>query len=180
MATVTLIIGGARSGKSRLAEELALSHGPPLAYLATGSAGDAEMAARIARHQSRRGPDWTTIEEPMRLPDTVRGAAARYRVILVDCLTLWISNLLLDYESTYSRDEVPAMVLADVRSLTDVLRQVEVPVVLVSSEVGMGIVPDNRLGRLFRDLAGEANEMVAGVADQVYVCFAGVPLKIKG
>lgn len=180
MATVTLVIGGARSGKSKLAEELAMGHGAPLAYIATGSAGDAEMVERIRRHQERRGSDWTTVEEPLRLPDAVRGAAARHQALLIDCLTLWLSNLLLEYERTSPLDEVPVLVLAEVRSLAEALRQSEVPVVIVSSEVGMGIVPDNRLGRLFRDLAGEANELMACVADQVYVCFAGLPLKIKG
>jgi adenosylcobinamide kinase/adenosylcobinamide-phosphate guanylyltransferase len=180
MAIVTLVMGGARSGKSRTAEELALGNGPPLAYIATGIAGDDEMAERIARHQDRRGTDWVTIEEPMELPDAVLKAAAGHRAVLVDCLTLWLSNLLLNYEAALPWEEVSAAVLADVRRLADVLRQVEVPVIIVSSEVGMGIVPDNRLGRLFRDLAGEANEMVAGVADEVYACFAGIPMKLKG
>jgi adenosylcobinamide kinase/adenosylcobinamide-phosphate guanylyltransferase len=180
MATTIFITGGTRSGKSRLAEDIARRFGTPLAYLATGSAGDAEMTARIARHQARRGPDWTTIEEQMRLPDALRRAADRFNAILVDCLTLWITNLLLDYESTFPKDDVAGMVLADVRSLVETLKQVNVPVIIVSNEVGMGIVPDNALARTFRDLAGEANELVAAAADEVYVMFSGLPLKLKG
>lgn len=180
MAIVTLVMGGVRSGKSRLAEELALGHGTPLAYIATGAAGDAEMAERIARHQDRRGPCWTTIEEPVDLPGALRQTAAGHKAILVDCLTLWLSNLLLQYEASLHLEEVSAAVLADVRTLAEALRQLDVPVIIVASEVGMGIVPDNRLARLFRDLAGEANEMVGAVADQVYICFAGIPMKLKG
>jgi adenosylcobinamide kinase/adenosylcobinamide-phosphate guanylyltransferase len=180
MASVTLVMGGARSGKSRLAEELARAHGAPLAYIATGSAGDAEMAERIARHRSRRGADWRTIEAPMALADAIREAAANHRAILVDCLTLWLSNLLLRYEAALPWEEVAPRVLAHVAELAEELRRTTVPVVLVTSEVGMGIVPENRLGRLFRDLAGEANETVAAAADQVYICFAGIPMKIKG
>jgi adenosylcobinamide kinase/adenosylcobinamide-phosphate guanylyltransferase len=180
MASTILVMGGARSGKSRLAEELARAHGAPLAYIATGSAGDAEMAARIARHQGRRGADWTTVEEPLELVAAIRQAAAGHRAILVDCLTLWLSNLLLRYEPFLPQEELASRVLAHVAELTEQLRRTTVPVVLVASEVGMGIVPENRLARLFRDLAGETNEMVAAAADQVHVCFAGIPMKIKG
>ena len=180
MATTIFITGGARSGKSKLAEEATQRFGAPLAYIATGSAGDGEMTARIARHRARRGPDWTTIEEPMRLPAAIRQAGGRFNAILVDCLTLWITNLLLDYESTFPKDDVAGMILADVRSFVEACRQVSVPVVIVSNEVGMGIVPDNALARKFRDLAGEANELVAAAADEVYVMFSGVPLKLKG
>lgn len=180
MSQITLVTGGARSGKSRLAEELARAHGSPLLYIATGSAGDAEMAERIARHQARRGSDWTTIEEPFELAAVIRQADAGYSAILVDCLTLWLSNLLFRYESSLPWEEVASQLLAHVAELATELKQAAVPVVLVSSEVGMGIVPENRLARLFRDIAGEANGMVAAVAHEVHVCFAGIPMKIKG
>ena len=173
MANVTFIMGGARSGKSRMAEELARRHGAPLGYLATGSAGDAEMAERIGRHRERRGPDWQTLEEPLELLGVIAGHDGWFRAVLVDCLTLWLTNLLLHHGG-------PAEPLARVRELCAAFPTLQTPLVIVSNEVGMGIVPDNPLGRTFRDLAGEANELVAAAADEVYAVFAGLPLKLKG
>lgn len=173
MAKVTFITGGARSGKSRLAERLAAAYGAPLGYLATGRAGDAEMAARIARHQSRRGPDWQTMEEPLDVAGVLSGHDGWFRGVLVDCVTLWLTNLLLAYGD-------PSPCLDAVKNLTETLPHLTTPVILVGNEVGMGIVPDNPLARSFRDLAGEANEMLAAAADEVYVTFSGLPLKLKG
>ena len=172
MSHITLVTGGARSGKSRLAEELTARHGAPLGYLATGQAGDAEMAARIARHQARRGSDWQTMEEPLQLLEVIRGHNGYFRAILVDCLTLWLSNLLHHHDG-------PVPALAAVRELTGSFATLTTPLVIVSNEVGMGIVPDNPLARSFRDLAGEANELVAAAADEVFVTFSGLPLKLK-
>jgi adenosylcobinamide kinase / adenosylcobinamide-phosphate guanylyltransferase len=168
-----LITGGARSGKSRFAEAKALEFRSPLCYVATGSAGDAEMAERIARHRARRGKEWETVEEPLRLPEVLREHDGRYGCFLVDCLTLWISNLL------FHHGEDRVSVLEEVRLLAETLPALATPVILVTNEVGMGIVPENRLARLFRDLAGEANEIVATAADEVYVCFSGLPLRLK-
>lgn len=173
MAKVIFITGGARSGKSRLAEELAQGYGAPLGYVATGSGGDEEMAARIARHRERRGPDWQTMEEPLALQEVLTGHDGYFRVMLVDCITLWLTNLLLQGE-----DAAPA--LAAVKNLTKSFTTLATPLILVSNEVGMGIVPENRLARTFRDLAGEANEILAKAADEVYVMFSGMPLKLKG
>jgi adenosylcobinamide kinase/adenosylcobinamide-phosphate guanylyltransferase len=173
MANVHFITGGARSGKSRLAEQLALAHGAPLGYLATGRGGDEEMAQRIARHQSRRGSAWQTMEEPLQLVKVLLGHDGYFRVILVDCITLWLTNLLLACDD-------PDQVLVEVRGLAAVFPTLTTPLVLVSNEVGMGIVPENRLARTFRDLAGEANELLAAAADEVTVMFSGLPLKLKG
>jgi adenosylcobinamide kinase/adenosylcobinamide-phosphate guanylyltransferase len=173
MAKVTFITGGARSGKSRLAEELCSKMGEPLLYIATATPGDGEMAARIARHQSRRGPDWQTIEEPCELTAVLAGHDGWFKSVLVDCITLWLTNLLCCGDS----DE---MILARVRDLAAVIKPLQTPVIFVSNEVGMGIVPENELARRFRDLAGEANEILAAAADEVYVMFSGLPLKIKG
>lgn len=173
MAKVTFITGGARSGKSRLAEQLALGFGAPLGYLATGCAGDAEMAERIARHQARRGHAWQTLEEPFDLVGVLAGHDGYFKAVLVDCVTLWLSNLLLKY------DDAPRA-LAEVRELIAAFATLQTPLLLVSNEVGMGIVPENRLARVFRDLAGEANELLAQAADDVYVTFSGLPLKLKG
>jgi adenosylcobinamide kinase/adenosylcobinamide-phosphate guanylyltransferase len=173
MAGTVFITGGARSGKSRLAEILALGKGAPLVYIATGTAGDREMAERIARHRARRGPDWRTVEEPLDLAGAVSAAQGECRAVLVDCITLWLTNLLLKYD-----DAAPA--LKEVERLVRLLPDLKTPLILVSNEVGMGIVPENRLARTFRDLAGEANELLAEAADEVYVMFSGLPLKLKG
>jgi adenosylcobinamide kinase / adenosylcobinamide-phosphate guanylyltransferase len=173
MSRVIFITGGARSGKSRLAEELTERFGGPLAYIATCEPRDAEMEGRITRHRERRGPAWHTIEEPLALADVVRRHDGSVNGMLVDCITLWLTNLLL-------RSDDPQKVLADVNALIASFPVLATPLVLVSSEVGMGIVPENRLARTFRDLAGEANELLAKAADEVYVTFSGLPLKLKG
>jgi len=173
MAKVTFITGGARSGKSRLAEELALAHGGPLLYVATGCPCDGEMAERIRRHRQRRGDAWQTIEEPLALVEVLQGHDGYFSATLVDCVTLWITNLL------FHHGENPGPVLAEVRRLAELFPALQSPLILVTNEVGMGIVPDNLLARTFRDLAGEANEILAAAADEAYVLFSGLPLKLK-
>lgn len=172
MGRVIFITGGARSGKSRLAERIVDGFGAPLGYIATGAAGDGEMAERVARHRERRGDAWTTIEEPMDLSGALRENDGLFGAVLVDCVTLWLTNLLLAYDD-------PAPCLERVKELTQVFPLLTTPVILVSNEVGMGIVPENRLARQFRDLAGEANELIAAAADEVYVTFSGLPLRLK-
>ncbi len=173
MANVILVTGGARSGKSRLAEGLARNYGAPLGYLATAAPGDAEMAARIARPQARRGGEWQTLEEPFDLLSVLRGHDGWFRAVLVDCITLWLTNLFLRHEDA-------GRVMAEVRELAAAFAGLATPLVLVTNEVGMGIVPENALARGFRDLAGEANELLAAASDEVYVTFSGLPLKLKG
>ncbi len=165
----TLVLGGARSGKSRLAERLCESQSGPCIYLATGAAHDEEMAARIAQHRARRGPRWHTVEAPLELAVALTAETAPDRAVLVDCLTLWLSNLLFA-----ERD--PA---AEGRALCTALSAVEGPVVLVSNEVGLGIVPDNALARRFRDAAGHLHQEVAAICDQVLFTVAGLPLTLK-
>ena len=172
MARVIFITGGARSGKSSFAEKLAIGFGGPLGYLATGRPGDAEMADRIERHRARRGSEWQTMEEPLALLDVIRGHDGYFNAILIDCVTLWLTNLLLLHEK-------PEPILAEVKNMTGAFPSLATPLILVSNEVGMGIVPENRLARLFRDIAGEANELLAAAADEVYVTFSGLPLKLK-
>jgi adenosylcobinamide kinase / adenosylcobinamide-phosphate guanylyltransferase len=165
---LTLVLGGARSGKSRYAESLVTAHPPPWLYVATAEARDDEMAARIAAHRARRGSDWRTIEAPRDLvgvlADIPSGAA-----VLVDCLTLWLSNLML----------ANADIDAETARLDGVLARVDVPVVLVSNEVGAGIVPDNALARRFRDAQGRLNQRIAARADRVVLMVAGLPLVVK-
>lgn len=163
---ITLVLGGARSGKSAYAERLA---GDGAVYLATGQALDAEMAERIRLHRERRGPGWTTVEEPFALAAALVRHAAPGRPVLVDCLTLWVSNLMLA-----DRDVATAGA-----ELVRVLPALPGPVILVSNEVGLGIVPDNALARRFRDLAGRLNQDVAAVAGRVVLVAAGLPLSLK-
>lgn len=172
MSGKVFITGGARSGKSRLAEEITESLGAPLCYIATGEAKDQEMGERIALHRARRGENWHTVEEPLRLCEALREADGRFRGIMVDCITLWLTNLLLAHGD-------PGSPMSEVRQLAELLPRMSTPVVLVSNEVGMGIVPENALARTFRDLAGRANEILAATADEVYVMFSGLPLRLK-
>jgi adenosylcobinamide kinase / adenosylcobinamide-phosphate guanylyltransferase len=167
-ARLTLVLGGARSGKSGYAERLVTASPPPWIYVATAEPGDAEMAERIARHRARRGAGWTTLETPRDLV----GALAAYgtKPMLVDCLTLWLSNALL----------ARAEVIAEIECLEAALAQAEGPLVLVTNEVGFGIVPDNPLGRRFRDAQGLLNQRIASRADRVVLMVAGLPLTIKG
>jgi len=177
MAPITLITGGVRSGKSRFAEQQTLQYHPPLCYLATAQALDDEMEERIARHRAWRGADWQTVEEPLTLPQTLARLDGNYGAILVDCVTLWLTNLLLMREGT--DPELEESIIGDVRRLATTLRGMQSPVILVTNEVGMGIVPEHRLGRLFRDLAGQANQILAASCDEVYALICGLPLKLK-
>ena len=169
---LVLIIGGARSGKSGYALKLGERYPEPRAFLATAEALDDEMAQRIAQHRRMRPSSWETIEEPVKVVEVLEGIGGRYGVIVLDCLTLWLSNLL-----GHHRDE--AKVLAELERLIAVVSRLETPLLVVSNEVGMGIVPEGRLARLFRDLTGLANARLAALAHEVYVMFAGLPMKLK-
>jgi len=177
MATTTLITGGVRSGKSRFAEQLTLSHGAPFCYLATAQALDGEMDERISRHRARRGVDWQTTEEPLALPQALARLDGSYQAILVDCITLWLTNLLLVRERPDA--ELEESIIGNVHCLATTLRGMATPVVLVTNEVGMGIVPEHHLGRLFRDIAGQANQILAASCNEVYALISGIPLKLK-
>ena len=166
----TLILGGARSGKSALAEALVLGSGLLPVYLATAEALDEEMAARVAAHRERRGPGWRVVEEPLAVPDAVRRESGPGKAVLVDCLTLWLTNLLLREE------DVPS----STASLIDAVGAAAGPVVLVSNEVGQGIVPTSALARRFVDEAGRLHQRLAAVASGVVLVTAGLPLWLKG
>jgi adenosylcobinamide kinase/adenosylcobinamide-phosphate guanylyltransferase len=167
---VTLVLGGARSGKSAYAEHLANGAGSGAVYLATAEAGDGEMAERIARHRQRRGPRWRTIEEPLDLVGALQRAVQPEQPVVVDCLTLWLSNLL-----AAGRD-----IAAETARLKDAFASLTGPVILVANEVGLGIVPPTPLGRVFRDDAGRLNQAIAQAADRVVFVVAGLPLTVKG
>lgn len=164
-----LVLGGARSGKSRHAQARVEAVPGPLAYIATAQALDDEMADRIDRHRTDRGARWLTLEAPIALADAIPMAARDAGAVLVDCLTLWLSNLLLaghDLEAESAR-------------LADAVSCCGVPIALVANEVGLGIVPDNALARTFRDAAGRLNQMLAGQVEEVVFVAAGLPLRLK-
>ena len=165
-----LVLGGARSGKSAYAESLAEGWKGERIYIATAQAHDEEMAARIKAHRERRGKSWTTLGALLDLPDTLRKANAKDTFVLIDCLTLWLTNVMLA--------ELDCGVA--VRDLIDAMSISKGTVVLVSNEVGSGIVPDNALARKFRDAAGEANQRIAAAADEVVLMTAGLPMVLKG
>lgn len=165
----TLVLGGARSGKSAFAEKLIADSGMARIYLATATAGDDEMKARIARHRAQRGEGWTTIEEPLALTETLSREATKGRAVLVDCLTLWLSNLMFAQRDL----EIEA------RCLTQFLGAAKYPIVFVSNELGLGLVPETPLGRAFRDAQGRLNQIVAAAVPQVAFVAAGLPLWLK-
>jgi adenosyl cobinamide kinase/adenosyl cobinamide phosphate guanylyltransferase len=167
-AKITLVLGGARSGKSRYAESLIASLPPPWIYVATAAAGDAEMAERIASHRARRGPNWRTIEATHNLDRVL--ADCKSDAVLVDCLTLWLSNLML----------ADGAVEEEMTRVEKALSSATAPKVLVSNEVGSGIVPDYPLGRRFRDAQGIFNQRIAALADRVVLVVAGLPVALKG
>lgn len=176
LPALTLVLGGARSGKSSFAERLCLDHcraanTDKAIYVATAEAGDQEMQSRIAQHQQRRGLAWHTIEEPLNLIGIITRQSNPHQPILIDCLTLWLSNL-MQKDRSISQERDDLLKAFQDRTLP--------PVVMVSNEVGLGIVPDNQLARRFRDEAGWLNQKIAAVADRVILITAGLPLSLKG
>ena len=168
MSYSLLVTGGARSGKSRFAESRTLGLGQPVVYIATAQAFDDEMAERIKQHQDRRGPEWHTVNEPRALADAIIKTDGQ-GPCLVDCLTIWLSNLIFAEEDI---EQATNSVIKAIASRKD-------PIVFVTNEVGGGIVPENALARRFRDEAGRLNQTIAEAVDEVYVCISGMPLQLK-
>jgi adenosylcobinamide kinase/adenosylcobinamide-phosphate guanylyltransferase len=171
---LTLITGPSRGGKTALALHLAARYAPPRIYLATAQALDQEMALRIRRHREERGRDFETLEEPLDLVRALKGLDRSFTVVIIDCLTLWLSNLLGKWGDR--EDEVQEAAGSLIRFLSNF----PVPTVIISNEVGWGIVPENALARRFRDLSGKANQELAASADRVILSVAGIPLVLKG
>jgi adenosylcobinamide kinase/adenosylcobinamide-phosphate guanylyltransferase len=169
MTGILLVLGGARSGKSAFAEARATAHAGDKFYIATAEVTDGEMAERIRHHQDRRGAGWRTIEAPIKLADALREHDASGRIILIDCVTVWINNLMFH----------DCAVEPAVMELCAALADAKGRVVVVSNEVGSGIVPENALARRFRDAAGRANQAIATAADEVVLVVAGLPLTVK-
>ena len=184
MATMNqLILGGARSGKSRHAEQIAAASGQRVVYVATAESRDGEMARRIAHHRERRPADWGCVEEPLHLAARLRELAAPDTCILVDCLTLWLSNLLFAGRAAAQAEAGEAvdcpLFAGQTAALIDTLPQLPGQIILVSNEVGWGIVPMHPVSRLFADEQGRLNQRVAAVCDQVTLVAAGLPLTLK-
>lgn len=169
MSYSLLVTGGARSGKSRFAEERALSMGARLVYIATAQAFDDEMTKRIKEHQDRRGPEWHTVNAPLHLAEAITETDG-LGPCLVDCLTLWLTNLIFAESDIKTATNA---VIQTMKSRRD-------PLIFVTNEVGGGIVPENKLARRFRDEAGRLNQIVAEEVDEVFVCISGMPLQLKG
>lgn len=170
MHSSLLVLGGARSGKSRYAEARCTAYPGALAYIATAQPFDGEMTKRIALHRARREGRWTTWEATLDLPDAIGNAAQNANAILVDCLTLWLSNLMLADADTASATA----------ALAEAVSRCPVPIALVANEVGLSIVPDNELARRFRDEAGLLNQKMAALCGEVVLVTAGLPLTLKG
>ncbi len=170
---IILVTGGVRSGKSYFAFNKAVSLSGKKVFLATAEALDEEMQSRIEEHRKLRGPDWDTVEEPLDISRALRDAQKKYQVVLLDCITLWLSNLL----TRKSLDEGEAKEL--IEEFADILPSLECDLVVVSNEVGMGVVPENRLARVFRDLTGLANQRVGEAASEAYFMVSGLPMKLK-
>ncbi|MFC5474660.1 bifunctional adenosylcobinamide kinase/adenosylcobinamide-phosphate guanylyltransferase [Paraherbaspirillum soli] len=181
--TRTLILGGARSGKSAHAEQLATATGKEVIYIATGQAGDAEMAARIRHHRQQRNAAWITVEEPLALGAAIARWSAPQRLVLVDCLTLWLSNLLFAEQKNFPEvgEIIPPACFEQERAhLLQALAQAAGDVILVSNEVGLGVIPQGAISRWFVDEAGRLNQAVAAGCERAVLVVAGLPLKLKG
>lgn len=189
MSDFVLVTGGARSGKSRFAELLAAHPRQPVIYIATAQVYDEEMALRVKKHQNQRPSHWALVEEPVDLSSVLEHYAQEKAVLLVDCVTLWLTNLLLSkypaeeklegQEYTQALYEIEQEILGQVRKVSSIAQDITPQVIMVTNEVGDGIVPDNPLSRVYRDLAGRANQILGQGATQVYSVVAGYPMEIK-
>ena len=196
MSKFTLITGGARSGKSTFAELLAAQAKSKVIYIATARIWDGEMALRVKKHQEQRPSSWLLIEEPLNVQDTLTQLKDEEGVVLLDCVTLWLTNLLLAgqvEQSNHSDQSAPSdlqnsrhiynhlepQILATVQDVARLAQEIKPKVIFVTNEVGQGIVPENPLGRAYRDLAGRSNQILARSADHVYMVVAGLPMDLK-
>lgn len=181
--TSILITGGARSGKSSFAQELALKSGKPVLFVATAEAGDDEMRQRIEEHKKNRPSDWRTLEVTTHVGSRIRQQVGQARVVVVDCITLLVNNIFNQCSDQAGRLLDTAIIeqklVAEIGELIDCICRTDADFIIVTNEVGLGLVPDNQMGRLYRDLLGRANQMLAQAVDEVYLMVAGLPVRIK-
>lgn len=188
MAKITFVLGGARSGKSAFAEGLAKKY-HDVVYIATAEVKDDEMRERIQTHRARRPSHWKTVESPYRVDRVISDIQGNANLVLIDCITLYVTNMLLCDEitdsvhypeaNTENLQQKQVQILEEINKLSKACRKSKLDSIIVSNEVGLGIVPDNPLSRLFRDIAGRANQIVADEADEVYFMIAGIPQRLK-
>ncbi|MCX7794298.1 MAG: bifunctional adenosylcobinamide kinase/adenosylcobinamide-phosphate guanylyltransferase [Thermodesulfovibrionales bacterium] len=176
MNKIIFITGGAKSGKSNFALKRASELDGRKVYIATAEPLDEEMKERIERHKKERGSNWFTVEEPVNISGLIKDLREKYEVLLIDCLTLWLSNIMLGKEAYIERIEE---LIRFLKALKD-SKQGQLTLFIVSNEVGLGIVPDNELARRFRDEAGRLNQRIAEISDEVYFVISGIPIRIKG
>lgn len=174
-----LITGGARSGKSRFALELALKLGEPVLFVATAGAGDEEMRQRIEEHQRARPSAWRTLEVTTHVGSQISHQIGNAQVVIVDCITLLVNNILSQYSPQTSASVVEQEVTSEINELVECINHAKAGFIIVTNEVGTGLVPANRMSRLYRDLLGKANQLLAQQADEVYLTLAGLPVQIK-
>ena len=184
MGQIILVTGGVRSGKSAFAERYAAhcaaQSGTRVAYIATAQVYDAEMRQRVDLHQTRRPADWTTYEAPFDTEDAIRAAGASHGVLLFDCITMFLSNDMLQYpEEEQERDSFVLHVEERIGALVQAAQEVEATTIFVTNEVGAGIVPENHLARIYRDLSGSVNQQLACASDEVYAVICGIPMQLK-
>lgn len=175
-----LITGGVRSGKSSFAEKLAGNLGQKIAFIATAQSLDKEMEDRIAQHRANRPVHWETYEEPYQVVQVIQKVGEKTEVILLDCLTLLVSNFMQNYQEDSSNDDLAEKIIEKIKEIISEAAHCSATVIIVSNEVGLGLVPTNSMGRFFRDMLGKANQIIASSSDQVYLLVAGIPLLIKG
>lgn len=171
MGKITFILGGARSGKSSYALKIAKDRPGKVAFIATCEAKDKEMKGRIAIHRTTRPSHWTTFEEPRNIDKRAGKISPSFKTVIIDCLTLWITNLMME-------NMTPASIEKKARQLVSIMKKMKADSIVVSNEVGLGIVPDNKLARDFRDIAGRVNQIIAGRSDKVYFMISGIPMKL--
>ena len=179
----TLILGGARSGKSNFAQELALKSGKPVLFVATATASDEELRQRIEEHRKARPADWTTLETTSHLGSLITGNIGKSQTVIIDCITLLVNNILFEHVSD-TNGQINARhaekdVIAELGGLIDCIKLANASFIIVTNEVGLGLVPGDPVSRLYRDLLGKANQMLAQQVDEVYLMTAGIPLRIK-
>lgn len=185
MGQVILVTGGARSGKSTYAEELADQTSKNVGYIATSQCFDDEMAKRISLHREQRPNFWTTYEEPYEVSKLIKDIGNRHQVLLLDCLTLFVSNLMFKNEipekaSTEFWEQLEVSILTEIKKIVNQAKEINATLIIVTNEIGSGIVPLEALSRCYRDIVGRANQIIAKVANNVYLVCSGIPVKIKG
>ncbi len=174
-----LITGGARSGKSRFAQELALRSGGPVLFVATAVAGDEEMRQRIEEHKRSRPKSWSTLEVTRQVGNQITQIIGKTRVVIVDCITLLVNNLFGQYSDQIDASLVEKKVADEIDGLIECIEHTDATFIIVTNEIGLGLVPPHRMSRLYRDVLGKANQRLAEVAEEVYLMVAGLPVQIK-